>query len=313
MSVPAQHWHRLARVACLCALGCCFAGPALALELAADLSSHHIEIRTTFKGAQITVFGSVSGDIVSEAVAGGADVIVVVRGPPESLAIRRKGRLGFIWANEASLTAKNVPSYYYVASTRPVGDILDRETLARYGIGTTHLGISFAQAGGAARTAQAAKAEANRASSDDLLDLGAPGREENAPAEAPAAVPAPLDTPLPPSEAQIAQFRAALFRILQQRHVFSEHGHLSVIRSHLFRTELNIPSTVPAGAYNADIYLVKDRAVRDAESLSFFIDKKGIERDIYTLAMHHPILHGILAVVIAVTAGWLSEAALRRR
>jgi hypothetical protein len=300
------------------ALGCgLVAGPASAIDLEADLSSHYIEIRTTFKGAAITVFGSVTGDNEKEAreILSGADVIVIVRGPPQTLDIRRKEELGPIWANRTSYIARNVPSFYYVASTRPVGTIVDDSSLKRYEIGFNHVNIEFAKAtnqtGAAEEEAASAGSEpasASVASFDDLLTI-----DERASEEESAALPEPLSVPAAPGQEEGTAFRTALIELLKQRLTFSEDGRLSIIRSHLFRTEVYIPSTVPAGAYNAEIYLVKDRVVRDAESMSFFIDKKGIERDISTLAHKHPIVHGFLAVLLAVAAGWISEAALRRR
>jgi len=45
----------------------------------------------------------------------------------------------------------------------------------------------------------------------------------------------------------------------------------------------------------------------------FFIDKKGLEGKVYGLAQRQPILYGILGVLIACTAGWISELAFRKR
>ena len=80
---------RRARLVALVA--CLLVGPARALDLETDLSTHYIEIRTTFRGAGLTVFGSLSGQSEDEERpdAPKVDVIVVVKGPAETLAVRR--------------------------------------------------------------------------------------------------------------------------------------------------------------------------------------------------------------------------------
>src|SRR5262249_11999907 len=102
----------------------CFAAtPALSIELEADLSTHQVDIRTNFQGAEIMVFGA-----VTDRPAGAdepTDLIVVIRGAPETVEVRRKSRVGVIWANADNFTARNVPSFYAIASTKPLDEIAD--------------------------------------------------------------------------------------------------------------------------------------------------------------------------------------------
>jgi uncharacterized protein (TIGR02186 family) len=250
--------------------------PARAVDLEADLSTHYIEIRTTFRGAQVTVFGAILGEAAESLTSHPPplDVIVVVRGPPEMIAIRRKEEVGPIWINRASVTAANVPSFYYVASTRPIDTIVDPGSLDRYHIGLDHLGINFSASG--------AKPVSGAA-------VTVPG----------------VDT----SQA----FRSALIRLMVARHAFSNTSQITFIRPHLFRAEVGIPSTVPDGNYGAEVYVVRNKEVIDAEYTVFVIDKKGLEADVYGLAQRQPALYGFLGVFIAVAAGWISELAFRRR
>src|SRR5262249_31460891 len=77
---------RFPRLAVLFAL---MTAQAHALDLETDLSTHYIEIRTTFRGAALTVFGSLSGQTEDDERpdAPKLDVIVVVKGPMETLAV----------------------------------------------------------------------------------------------------------------------------------------------------------------------------------------------------------------------------------
>ncbi|MFZ1991746.1 MAG: TIGR02186 family protein, partial [Alphaproteobacteria bacterium] len=241
---------------------------AQALDLETDLSTHYIEIRTTFRGAALTVFGSLSGQSEDEERpdAPKIDVIVVVKGPAETLAVRRKEQMGPIWANGLSFTANNVPSFYFVASTRPVDEIVDPNLLDRYHIGLDHLGVDFTA--GPARAIPPARPA--QASNDDLLPSGLPvsGSQPTL---------TPISTPALPGIDQRRAFQDALVRLLKSRNTFSDQGTVTFVRPHLFRAEISIPSTVPEGDYGTEVYVVRNRQLLDAEYTVFFIDKKGLE------------------------------------
>jgi uncharacterized protein (TIGR02186 family) len=88
--------------------------PLGAQPLVADLTDHLIGITTGFTGTSVVLFGSTDGT---------GDVVVVVRGPTREMVVRRKSRVGFIWINTREATFTEVPSFYAIASSRPMGDI----------------------------------------------------------------------------------------------------------------------------------------------------------------------------------------------
>jgi len=120
--------------------------PARADQLVTDLSEHKIAIRSNFTGTQILLFGAVEANTPGERALD-RDVIVVVTGPIRAMTVRRKERVAGIWINHDSLTFPRVPSYYAVASTRPLevtagADVLKREQI---GIDNVDLGSPRAQ------------------------------------------------------------------------------------------------------------------------------------------------------------------------
>lgn len=116
--------------AALLGLAALFATPARADIVAADLSSHSIAITTGFTGASVVLFGATDGL---------ADVVAVVRGPERDVTVWQKGKVAGIWANTDSVTFVGVPSFYAVASTRPLADALSPDTAGFYKIGTGNL------------------------------------------------------------------------------------------------------------------------------------------------------------------------------
>src|SRR3954468_6949844 len=93
------------------------------VPLVADLSSHLVAITTGFSGTDVLLFGATNGP---------GDIAVVVRGPAEDAVIRRKGRAGPIWVNADQITWREVPSYYRVASSRPLDEFAPQTLLSRY-------------------------------------------------------------------------------------------------------------------------------------------------------------------------------------
>jgi uncharacterized protein (TIGR02186 family) len=109
--------------------------PALAEEsLVSGLSQDVVQITSNYTGTELTVFGA-----VEQPLAGGVgDIVVVVRGPQARMTVRRKDRIAGIWINNARARLV-MPSYYFVASTRPLDGIASRDTLGRYELGLDNL------------------------------------------------------------------------------------------------------------------------------------------------------------------------------
>ncbi|MCF4167217.1 TIGR02186 family protein [Zavarzinia compransoris] len=99
-------------------------------SLSADLSHRLIAITSSFTGSSILVFGAVVPD-----GPGRRDVVIVLRGPDQSLRVRRKERVFGIWVNAAAHPFIGVPAYYAVAATRPLEDIGAESHFARHQIG----------------------------------------------------------------------------------------------------------------------------------------------------------------------------------
>ncbi len=109
--------------------------PAFAEEnVASLLSQDYLQITSTFTGSQLTVFGAIQ----NPSETGTNDVVVVVRGPEALMTVRRKDRIAGLWINNARAKLW-LPSYYFIATTRPLNAVSDADTLGRYELGLTHL------------------------------------------------------------------------------------------------------------------------------------------------------------------------------
>lgn len=101
----------------------------------ADVSTRTIAVTSAFTGTEIVVFGSVVNSRQPSAEAGYYDVIVVLEGMPTPLLARRKSNVAGLWVNTESVAYESAPSYYAIASTRPIEEIADEPLLQRHAIG----------------------------------------------------------------------------------------------------------------------------------------------------------------------------------
>lgn len=122
--------HRLSRLLLGVAVVALIALPARSASLIVDLSNYLVAITTGFSGKDVLFFGAVDGP---------GDVIVVLRGPDGEQQVLRKSRVAGIWMNTARMTFEQVPSFYAVASTRPIEEIAGQAVLRSLEIGLDNL------------------------------------------------------------------------------------------------------------------------------------------------------------------------------
>lgn len=109
------------------------------------------------------------------------------------------------------------------------------------------------------------------------------------------------------------EFRQALIRNKQRAELYAEDpGKVTFLGARLFRLRVFFPSTLPTGSYTADVYMVRDGAVVSAQSTPLFVSKVGFGAEVYDFAYRWPMAYGLLAVLLALFAGWIAALAFRR-
>lgn len=111
-----------------------------------------------------------------------------------------------------------------------------------------------------------------------------------------------------------APFADALLRIKKSRGLYSERPtSLSFLGRGLFRTDLYFPANVSVGTYGIDVYLFDKGELVDTQTTLLNIRKFGVEASVYNFAHRYSLAYGIIAVLIAVVAGWGANAIFVRR
>lgn len=96
---------------------------AMAEEIVLGLSKDEVSITATFDGSEILLFGAIK----RESPLPDADtlgIIVAIAGPNEPAVVRRKDRVAGIWVNTDSARVDIAPSFYAIATSGPMGDVL---------------------------------------------------------------------------------------------------------------------------------------------------------------------------------------------
>ena len=121
-------------------------------------------------------------------------------------------------------------------------------------------------------------------------------------------------TPVSPDDTDLKTFSQALVRAKQSTGLFSDQpARILFIGDRLFRVNLRVPSTVPTGTYLAEVYLVRDQKIVGAQTTPLVISKIGFGADIYDFAHRHSAAYGVIAILVALFAGWVAHLAFRRR
>lgn len=105
--------------------------PVRAEEIVSGVSQSGVSITTNFDGTAIMVYGAAIRD------APPPDwpllqVIITIEGPSAPLVVRKKERVAGIWLNRGAVQIASAPSFYAVATTGDIGDILSPAADAKY-------------------------------------------------------------------------------------------------------------------------------------------------------------------------------------
>ncbi|MBC2663893.1 TIGR02186 family protein [Novosphingobium flavum] len=109
--------------------------------LVPEISQHEVEVRQGFTGTELLLFGAIL-DPAGTRAGRDYDIVVVLKGPTRSITVREKQKHLGIWVNAESAEFRSAPTFYAVASSRPIDRIVDTRTAAIYELGLPFLQLS---------------------------------------------------------------------------------------------------------------------------------------------------------------------------
>lgn len=124
-----------------------------------------------------------------------------------------------------------------------------------------------------------------------------------------------------PAGGDPSAYRAALVRLRRGQGLYQwytrapregERGGLTAYQGGLFRAVVRLPANAPIDQYHADTYLFRDGRLISAQRIPITISRIGFERTIHDLATNVSWVYGIVTVMLALLAGWVSALVFRR-
>ncbi len=116
-------------------------------------------------------------------------------------------------------------------------------------------------------------------------------------------------------------YRSALVRLrraqgLYQWHVGPPTGQqrsgLTTYPGGIFLGVVRLPANAPIDEYYADTYLFREGRLISSQRIQVTVSRVGIERRIHDLANEQSFLYGVVTVLLALFAGWITSILFRR-
>lgn len=117
----------------------------------------------------------------------------------------------------------------------------------------------------------------------------------------------------PEQQAATQTMLRALIAIKERENLYHPlPGKVTFLGGQLFRADFHFPANVPTGTYLVEVLLVRGGKVASAQTTPLIVSKVGVGADIFEFAHRHAAAYGLLAIAVALLAGWLAHLAFRR-
>ena len=88
------------------------------------ISTESIALTANYDGSEIFVFGAVRRDAPIPEDMPPLGIVITLKGPERLVTVRRKDRRLGIWLNTETVRIRDAPSFYAIASTGPIDELL---------------------------------------------------------------------------------------------------------------------------------------------------------------------------------------------
>ena len=113
--------------------------------------------------------------------------------------------------------------------------------------------------------------------------------------------------------AQRVAFRDGLIRNKTRQGLYGyDPRGVAIQGNRLFRTTAIFPANVPTGPYRVNVYLFDRGKLAAHRESTLVVRKVGLGADVFSFAHRQATLYGVIAVVVAVAAGWFAGVVFRR-
>lgn len=99
-------------------------------------------------------------------------------------------------------------------------------------------------------------------------------------------------------------FARALLRDMRSHALYgTDIAKVNFIGGGLFKTTIVFPDNTPTGIYSAEVYLFSDGQISGMHATPIYVYKSGFDALIYNLAHEHPVIYGLVAIILGISGG----------
>jgi hypothetical protein len=240
-------------------------------ESAIVVSPETVDIGLGFSGADVTISGTTPE---------GADVVLVMDGPLDSVKLRKKGKVtGLFWMTVEQAEVEGMPAFHIVRSSEPIEHLLSREQQVRLGVDPESSNILD--------QAQAV---------DPKDESPLPGEKQTE------FVTALRDKYI--TDGQYTPWRCYHEAEAADCDAAAPSG--AIIQPDgdgRWETSISLPSDAPLGDYSVQAHYVRDGQVVMSDTATFSVEKVGAVDAIGTMAEDKAPLYGAMSLAIAIAMG----------
>lgn len=104
------------------------------------------------------------------------------------------------------------------------------------------------------------------------------------------------------------EFKIQLIENLTQKELYSnEKKDITFLNESLFKASVTFPKNIKKGNYLVEIYLIEDDSLMSFQAIPVYVNQVGFSAQIYQLSQEKQILYGLLAVFLALIAGFIAN------
>jgi uncharacterized protein (TIGR02186 family) len=109
------------------------------------------------------------------------------------------------------------------------------------------------------------------------------------------------------------RFQEALIQNMQLANLYSlTPDAVEYINDTLFKTRIYMPSNVPVGDYEIEVFLFQNGKMIDRQSRPFQVEQVGLTASIHDFALSQPLSYGVIIIIIAILSSLVAILLLRR-
>lgn len=105
-----------------------------------------------------------------------------------------------------------------------------------------------------------------------------------------------------------SEFQRELIQFLESKKLYNgSTKNIDFLDESLFKVLVEFPKNIALGVYSVEIYLINQGSISALQSIPIYVNQVGLNSEISNFSTEQPVIYGVLAVIFALFAGWLTN------